>query len=188
MEKKKKPFYKKWWVWVIAVIVVVGVVGGDSSDEPKLVETSGTAANGGEEDTAGEISTESTTFNIGDTIELKNFRVTVNSVRTSQGQDFFTPEEGKEFFIVDVTVENISDSDQIISSIMMFDIVDPDGRKLQQSVSAFGLLNGQLDGTVGAGRKITGEYAVEVPQGQTGLELEFNASLITGKQIIVTLN
>lgn len=187
MEKKKKPFYKKWWFWLIAVIVVVGIAGGDS-DEPKVVETGGTAANSGEEATTEESSTQPTTFNIGDTIELNNFRVTVNGIRTSMGKDFFVPEEGKEFFIVDVTVENISDSDQTISSIMMFDIVDPDGRKLQQSVSAFGLINGQLDGTVGAGRKITGEYAVEVPQGQTGLELEFNASLFTGKQIIVTLN
>ena len=48
--------------------------------------------------------------------------------------------------------------------------------------------NGQLDGTVGSGRKITGEYCVQVPQGQTGLELEFNSSLINNQQIIVSLN
>ena len=47
--------------------------------------------------------------------------------------------------------------------------------------------NGQLDGTIGAGRKISGEYVVEVPTGATGLELQFDSSLI-GNQIIVTLN
>lgn len=69
---------------------------------------------------------------------------------------------------------------------MMFKIVDKDGRSYDQAL--FTDANGQLDGTVGSGRKITGEYCVQVPQGQTGLELEFNSSLINNQQIIVSLN
>lgn len=32
--KKKKPFYKKWWVWLIAIIVVISIsTSGESEDE-----------------------------------------------------------------------------------------------------------------------------------------------------------
>lgn len=54
--------------------------------------------------------------------------------------------------------------------------------------SIFTDANGHLDGTVGSTRKIKGEYCVEVPRGQTGLELEFNSSFIGNQQVIVELN
>ena len=69
--------------------------------------------------------------------------------------------------------------------MIMFKVVDQDGRAMNQSIVDDA--NGQLDGTIGAGRKISGEYVVEVPTGATGLELQFDSSLI-GNQIIVTLN
>lgn len=49
-EKKKKPFYKKWWVWLIAIIVVAAAAGGagsdsnDSADSGKKESTEATTA------------------------------------------------------------------------------------------------------------------------------------------------
>ena len=33
-EKKRKPFYKRWWVWLIAVIIIIAIAtGGEDSDQ-----------------------------------------------------------------------------------------------------------------------------------------------------------
>lgn len=125
-------------------------------------------------------------FKVGDTVKTKDFNITVNKVETSDGGDFIKPKDGKEFLKVDITVENISDQSQSVSSVMMFKVVDKDGRSYDQAFTEN--QNGQLDGEVGPGRKMTGEYVVEVPKGATGLQLEFNSSLLTGGQVIVDLN
>lgn len=181
--KNSKPFYKKIWFWIVAVIIAAGI-GGAGSDEPKVVSE-------GDESTieTSQIQQNNTskvkTFKIGDVIELNDFRITVNGIRTSNGSQFIKPSEGNEYLYVDATVENISNEEQTVSSVMMFKVVDQDGRTMNQSIVDDA--NGQLDGTVGAGRKISGEYVVEVPTGATGLELQFDSSLI-GNQIIVALN
>ena len=76
------------------------------------------------------------TFKIGDTIKLKNFNVTVNGVRslTQDSKGFIKASEGKEFFLVDCTVENISDKEQSLSSMLMFKVVDKEGQSYNQSI------------------------------------------------------
>ena len=181
--KNKKPFYKKWWFILIAIFVIIGALGSGGSKD----ENSSTADSSSKSTESNEES-KTKNYSIGDTIELKNYKVTVNGVRTAteDSTGFIKADEGKEFFLVDCTVENTSDKDQTVSSVLMFKIVDKDGRSFDQALFTDG--NGQLDGTVGSGRKITGEYCVQVPKGQTGLELEFNSSLINNQQIIVSLN
>lgn len=66
----------------------------------------------------------------------------------------------------------------------MFKVVDKDGRAMKQTIVENA--NGQLDGTIGPGRKMTGEYVVEVPKDATGLELQFD-SLLAGNQVVVKL-
>ena len=62
-----------------------------------------------------------------------------------------------------------------------------------ETIKEFGVLRaksieGQLDGTIGVGRKLSGVYVVEVEEGKTGLELEFDSSFISGQKIVVKLN
>lgn len=127
-------------------------------------------------------------FKVGETIHLKDYKVTVNGVRTAT-QDksgLLKADDGKEYFLVDCTVENTSDKDQVISSAMMFKVVDEDGQAYNLAI--FPEANGQLDGTIGPTRKIKGEYCVQVPLNKTGLELEFDSSFISGQQVIIKLN
>lgn len=122
-------------------------------------------------------------------VQLKDYKITVNKVYTVEGNDVFKPKEGNEFIAVDCTVENISKEQKTVSSMMMFKVVDKDGRACENSLKGETLAKaGQLDGEVGPGRKITGVYVVEVPQGTKGLELEFDASLLSSGQVIVKLN
>ena len=175
--KNSKPFYKKIWFWVL-VVIIIAAIGGSGSNKPKLVSEDKPIV------TKEEKSNKEEVFNIGDTIELDKFKITVNEIKTTNGSDFIKPQEGNEFLYVDATVENISDKEQTVSSVLMFKVVDKDGRAMKQTIVENA--NGQLDGTIGPGRKMTGEYVVEVPKDATGLELQFDSSL-AGNQVVVKL-
>ncbi|BDR75285.1 DUF4352 domain-containing protein [Clostridium tetani] len=182
--KTKKPFYKKWWFWLLAVIVIGGVGSNIGKDNPKKVgETSAKVEDKKTESNKPKI------FKVGDVVELKDFKVTVNKVYTVNGGEFTKPAEGNEFIAVDCTVENISQKEQGVSSMLMFKVVDKDGRACEYSITGQTAANaGQMDGQLAPGRKLTGVYVVEVKKGTKGLELEFNSSLFSGGQVIVKLN
>lgn len=59
-------------------------------------------------------------FKIGDVVKLKDFKVTVNKVYKAKGDEFTQPQPGNEFIAVDCSVENISNEQQVVSSVMMF--------------------------------------------------------------------
>ena len=187
-EKVKKPFYKKWWFILIVVIVVLGVVAGanGSDDKPKKADTTQSEDKADNKEEKKEESNAPQIFNIGDVIESDDFKITVNGVRTAtvDSTGYYKPKDGNEFFLVNVTLENISDEEKNVSSVMMFKVVDQNGTSYDMSI--FPDAQGSLDGTVAPTRKMTGEYCVEVPQGTTGLELEFED--IFSKQVIVKLN
>ncbi|MCC5428131.1 DUF4352 domain-containing protein [Clostridium botulinum] len=185
-KKVKKPFYKKWWFWILILIVGIGIGAGAGAiiDEPEKVgQTSAKVQDKSTETNKSKI------FKIGDVVKLKDFKVTVNKVYKVKGDEFNQPQSGNEFIAVDCSVENISNEQQPVSSVMMFKVVDKDGRECEESIEGLTAAKaGQMDGEIGPGRKITGVYVVEVPKGTTGLELEFNGSLLLGGQVIVKLN
>ncbi|HGG0416456.1 TPA: DUF4352 domain-containing protein [Clostridium sporogenes] len=191
-KKVKKPFYKKWWFWILIFIVGIGIgIGAGAGaiiDEPQKVGQTSAKV----QDKSTETSTEtnkSKVFKIGDVVKLKDFKVTVNKLYKVKGDELSQPQPGNEFIAVDCSVENISNEQQAVSSVMMFKVVDKDGRECEESIGGLTAAKaGQMDGEIGPGRKITGVYVVEVPKGTTGLELEFNGSLLLGGQVIVKLN
>lgn len=182
--KPKKKFYKKWWFWVIAVVIIGAIGSSGSKNEPQKVgETTATSTKTEEKKNEPKI------FKVGDVVQLKDFKVTVNKVYNVKGDDFSKPKDGNEFIAVDCTLENISDKEQAVSSMLMFKVVDKDGRACEYSLLGLTAAKaGQLDGKIGPGRKMSGAYVVEVPKGTTGLELEFNSSFISSGQLIVKLN
>ena len=182
MKKEKKSIFKKWWFWLIVVIIIGGAIGA-GSDKPKKVDSSSQPK---QEQKQSKEEDKTETFKIGDTIKVKDFEIKVNKIKVSKGDEISKPKKGNEYLCVDITVKNISDEEQTVSSIAMFKVVDKDGRAFDQAITTD--QKGQLDGTVGKGRKITGEYVVEVPKGAKGLELEFDSSLISSGQVVVKLN
>ncbi|MFL0245540.1 DUF4352 domain-containing protein [Candidatus Clostridium stratigraminis] len=170
---------------VTTLVLAIFIVGCSNGNTPTKVGENNTATTSSNTDTK----SETKTFKVGDVVQLKNLKITVNKVYTVKPTDVFKPADGKDFFAVDCTIENTSKDSQAISSMIMFKVVDKDGRSCEYSITGLSAANaGQLDGEVGAGRKMTGVYVVEVPKGQTGLELEFDSSFLTGGQVIVKLN
>lgn len=182
--KDQRNFFMKHKILTgIIVLIIIGSLGSamGGNEATKVDETASTNSTAS--------SSESKTFKVGDVIQLKDYKITVNKVYNVPGDDFSKPKDGNEFMAIDCTVENISKDEKAISSIMMFKVVDQDGRQCEYSLMGQTAAKaGQLDGTIGAGRKITGVYVVEVPKGKTGLELEFDSSLLTGGQVVVNLN
>ncbi|MCR3760440.1 DUF4352 domain-containing protein [Clostridium felsineum] len=173
----------------IGVIIILCIIGGAlGNNSPKKVGENKSAtptASTSKSDSDSKSKTQ--TFKIGDVVQLKDYKVTVNKIRTGNGADGMQPEQGKQYFYVDCTIENTSNEEKAISSVLMFKVQDQDGRSYDQAIP--GDQNGQLDGKVSAGQKISGEYVVKVPEGKTGLRLVFDSSVLsTSGQVIVNLN
>ena len=122
-----------------------------------------------------------TTFGLNETATFKNLKVTATEMKESVGEGFFTPDSGNVFVGVKFTIENISDEDQAISTLLLFEAY-ADDVKCNYSISAAAAFpDGTLDGTVAAGKKLVGWYAVEVPENWKTVELDFKAELLSNK-------
>jgi len=120
-------------------------------------------------------------FKVGDSVTFDDLIITVNSVRESPGDDFFQPSEGNVFFMVDVTAENTGTEEAAISSMLNTELADSDG--YTYNITLTGDVKGSFDGSVGAGRKLRGEVAFEVPKAAAGLEFIFSDPFKTGQAI-----
>lgn len=184
-------FMKHKIITIILALAILGGIGsatgGNKNQGTKVAESTSTSSKPATSTESKK--NETKTFKVGDVVQLKDYKITVNKVYNVPGTDLAKPKSGNEFIAVDCTVENISKEEQAVSSMMMFKVVDKDGRACEYSLMGQTAANaGQLDGKIGVGRKMTGVYVVEVPKGTTGLELEFEGSLLSSGQVVVKLN
>ena len=132
---------------------------------------------------------ENTNFAIGDTFNLGDLQYKINSVRISEGDSnqFMQPEEGNVFLLIDMTVENQGSEEAIVSSMLLFKLVDKDGRSQDFSISALAEAEGKMDATLAPGRKVTGELGYEVAKGPQAFELEITSGLVNGEMGFVEI-
>lgn len=120
------------------------------------------------------------TFSLNETAVFSNLKFTANEIKESNGEGFFTPDDGNVFVAVNFTVENISDEEQNISSILLFDAY-VDDEKCEYSVNAnCAFDSGTLDGSIAPGKKMTGWYALEVPKDWSNLEMHVSSNWLSG--------
>ncbi|MDF2588587.1 MAG: Telomeric repeat-binding factor 2 [Anaerocolumna sp.] len=182
--------------FIIIAFVFIGVIGALASreDEPKLVSNTNNSGEQSTTDTDNSTTDKSTTdtetkeeekttFNLGETAQLKDFLVTFNGVTITEGGDFNKPSEGNVYALCEFTIENNSDSDIVVSSMISFEAY-VDDFSISQSIS--GLLDkgdkNQLDGSVAAGKKMNGVIAYEVPKDWKELEISYTPDF-WGKEI-----
>lgn len=121
-------------------------------------------------------------FSLNETAVFEDIKVTATEIKESKGTEYFKPESGKIFVGIKFTIENISDEDQNISSLLLFDSY-ADSVKLDYSFSAStAFSDGTIDGTVSAGKKLVGWYAVEVPKDWKKLELEVKSDWLSSSK------
>lgn len=118
-------------------------------------------------------------FELNETAELYGLKVTATELKESSGVEFFEPEEGNVFVGVNFTIENVSEEEKSISSLMEFNAY-VDGVKCDLSISASCAFDeGTLDGDIAVGKKLIGWYALEVKQDWKEIEIQFAPDLFS---------
>ena len=161
---------------LIGVCLIAAAIGGKSG-EPKKVNTS----EAGGQTTS---SDDQSIFHVGDTVNLNDVHVTLKNVSESNGSQFNTPTDGNVFVTFEFEIDNQSDSEIAVSSMMSFTAYFDDyaanisiGAMTDSSLS-------QLDGSVDAGKKMTGIVGYEAPDNWAVAEIRFTPDFWSGKEIV----
>ena len=125
-------------------------------------------------------------FTIGDRVRMGDLVIQLHAARWDEGDEFFGPDEGKRWLVLDIEIENEADSGTTISSILMFDLVDQENRS--RDVAYMADTVGSLDGELGAGRAMRGDLAWEVDDGQSEWEFIFSPEVFGFGQAIFDIS
>lgn len=94
--------------------------------------------------------------------------VTVNSVKTSQGDEFDTPKAGNIFVVIDVTLKNTSTEVQHASGLGQWNMRDNTGQNVSTS-----LMGKDPGGAMSPGSLLRGQLSYEVPKSEHSFILQF---------------
>lgn len=123
-------------------------------------------------------------FTVGDTAEMSGVRVTLVDVRSGTGAQFYTPEDGKVFLTFELEIENATEAEIGVSSLVSFTAY-ADDYALAYSLSGI-LADGgkQLDGAIAAGKKMRGVVAFEAPADWQSAEIHFKPNVWSGREFV----
>lgn len=167
---------------VLTIFACIGVLagGGDDSEPQKVGDSTPTQSQDKDNNSA---EPEKTTFSVGEQVSLNDVVVTMNNVTESNGSQFNKPTDGNTFILCEFTIENNSEKDLAVSSLMCFEAYVDD---YSTSMSLSALLESdksQLDGTVAAGKKMNGIIGYEAPADWKEIEVRFTPDFWRGKDI-----
>ena len=178
---KKQGGALKWIIIAVVALIIIGSASG-GEDEPKKVESNNTEVGAVTEVATREIASQPEEFTVGDTVEYKDIKVTLNSVTENTGSQYNKPTDGNVFLLLDFTIENNSNSELNVSSLLCFEAYQ-DGYSTSESISALLEISGnQLDGTVAPGKKMQGSIGYEVPADFKEFEINFNPDVWSSNQ------
>lgn len=127
-------------------------------------------------------------YKINETAVFKSIKVTATEIKESSGGEFFGPDAGNVFVGIKFIIENTSEENQSISSLLLFDPY-VDDVKCEYSISAniaFG--DGTLDGEIAPGKRMEGWYAVEAPSNWAKIDLDVRSSWLSGSSARFVFN
>ncbi len=167
-------------VIILFLVIVIAIASGSSGsgqkgDEPQKVGTSSQPEQTGEP--------EQTEFYVGDIVSIKNVEVTFVSCEKSYGVNYVTPDSGNVYLICEFFVENKSNRDIAVSSVLSFEAYVDDYSTSMSLLSGLLTDKGTLDGTVAAGKKLSGAICYEVPEDFESLEIRFTPDFWSGKDV-----
>ena len=197
MEKKKSGCLSKVLMVfgaLFILIILIAVLGGNSDNEPKKVSDSKAVKETGESKKTEKKSKKSDIdenetekeklFRKGETAEMNDVRVTMTSCQLGHGSEFNKPAEGNAFLLVEFEIENNSDKELAISSMLSFEAY-ADDYALDYSLTALMAKEGkQLDGTIAPGKKMKGWIGWEVPEDFSKAEIHFTDNVWSSNKFI----
>ncbi|MDQ7092133.1 DUF4352 domain-containing protein [Desulfosporosinus sp. PR] len=113
------------------------------------------------------------TYAVGETFQMGELYYTVNGVRMTDGNSNHSilPKEGNTYLLIDLTIENKGSSNVEVRSLVGFKLKDNRGRKQAFSIGAYLAVKHEMNGTLVAGGKMTGELGYEVAKVPQTFEL-----------------
>lgn len=150
----------------------------DLGDEPVAIEPPAQLA--------GETAAE--TFAVGDIIDLGDLGLTVHGVTFPAGDEFTQPDEGYRFVVVDVAVENRTDTAQNISSMLQMQLKDATGQAYDVDLMAQVAAGGASpDGELAPGETLRGQIGFQVPVDAANLVFVFDGDVFGVGKVFVAL-
>ena len=190
--RKKQGGIGKWIAIVIVIVLILAVAtsgGGNKDKNPQKVGETATATTGNktaeaqtaDSETKEETEAVNNVFSVGDIVETQNMKITyVSSGEYQSDDDFMQPKDGYVYWEFEFKFENISDSDQTVSSMMDWECY-ADNSKVDQAW--IGSDNG-LDATLSSGRETQGTIYFEVPEDAQNIELEYDINFWQSDKIV----
>jgi len=163
---------------LLALLAVVFAACGTSSSNTGTIATS----------TPGATATQATHFKVGDTVTVGNvWKVVVNSITTDNGGSYSSLKSGDIYAVIDISMTNVSSSEQTVSSLLMFTFKDSTGQKYNESFDPN--VNGASpNGKVATGDTLRGLLVYEVPEAQKHFTLAFAPNITASGQTIWDLS
>ena len=124
-------------------------------------------------------------FSVGDSVEFDGMKITLNEARIEEGGEFDEPTE-EQFVVANLTIENGTDEEQTVSSVMNIELKDDEGYTYNTTILTEGT-KGQLDGTLPPGESMKGDIPFDVSKSDK-YELHFSDPFKSGKAIWVIDN
>lgn len=166
---KKKPGCLRTALAAFLIFIGIGLIAGALSDNDGPVkvpsESQGTAQT--------TQPAEDPVFTVGDTAAMDDIYVTLVDIHEYDGK-FLEPEEGNTFVAFELLIENKSDEEIIVSSLMCFEAYFDDFSKDISFGAETEMKMDSLNGSIAPGKKMTGAIGYEVPEDWKTAELHFN--------------
>lgn len=168
------------WVSVTgAALLSIGLLTGCAESEVTKVEGSESKS---EKKAGKKEAPKEQQLKIGEAVNFDGLKITLNSARIEKGGELDTPSE-EQFVVVNLTAENTTDKEQVVSSIMNVELKDAEAYAYTTTILTEGI-KGQFDGSIQAGGTLRGEIPFDVPKSDK-YELHFSNPFTSGKAIWV---
>lgn len=173
-------------ILVIIVIIAIGGIAGGDNDAKKVGENSPSSDTSSNQKS--DSASEKTKFAVNEVISFDNKEVTVTGVERNwnSNNQFIKPDSGKEFVKVQVTIKNNSGSN-ISYNTFDWKLKDSTGDIQTVDGAAFTIEGALNSGELAEGGTKSGFLVFQVPNGDTGLALQYEPGFWSGKKLEINL-
>ena len=192
-KKRQRPGGCLIAVIVVVVLVILLAAAGSGSTQDAAPQATAepsqpAASSPSETDAASQEEQTETTYGVGDTVESDGVEVTLVSAEENTGADYITPADGSVFVALEFEIVNNSQQDISVSSLASFEAYCDD-YSVSQSLTGATLYDdkGTLDGSVAAGKRLSGAIVYEVPADWRQLEVTFTPSVWVDRSVTFTV-
>ncbi len=128
---------------------------------------------------------ESNTYAPGETAELNGYDIKLTNVFASDGNSYYSPDDGNIFIILEFDIKNKTEEDIFVSSMMCFSLsVDGVTYSIDIGALATATLSGktQMDLNIAPGKTVNGIVGYQIPKTWNELKITVKPEAYSGER------